>query len=76
MEVNDGTAAGQINMLRQFASQSDIVAVAVSPLDANNQAVADEMRQLQKHGVQIITLDGDLDRKTLSRRPQVLSRHR
>ncbi|HEX4144071.1 MAG TPA: substrate-binding domain-containing protein [Pirellulales bacterium] len=63
MEMNDGTAAGQISKLRQFASQSDIVAVAVSPLDANNQAVADAMRQLKERGVYVITLDGDLDRK-------------
>jgi ribose transport system substrate-binding protein len=62
MEMNDGTTAGQISKLRQFGSQSDIVAVAVSPLDANNQAVADEMRKLQERGIHVITLDGDLDR--------------
>ena len=50
MEVNDGTAQGQINALRQLASQSDMVAVAVSPLDASNQAVADEMRELAEEG--------------------------
>lgn len=75
MEVNDGTAGGQIDKLRQFGSQSDIVAVAVSPLDANNQAVADEMRELQKRGVHVITLDGDLDRDSFRDAP-VLSRHR
>jgi ribose transport system substrate-binding protein len=63
MEMNDGTAGGQIRKLQQFSSQSDIVAVAVSPVDANNQAVADEMQQLQGRGVHVITLDGDLDRK-------------
>ncbi len=72
MEVNDGTAQGQINMLRQFGSQSDIVAVAVSPLDANNQAVVDEMQKLQKRGVHVITLDGDLD-QGLFRESPVLS---
>src|SRR5688500_5002723 len=30
MEVNDGTPKGQIDKLRQFGSQSDILAVAVS----------------------------------------------
>src|SRR5947209_5073607 len=30
VEVNDGSDAGQINKLRQFASQSDIVGVGVS----------------------------------------------
>ncbi len=47
MEVNDGTPAGQISKLRQFANQADIAAVAVSALDSNNVAVADEMRNLQ-----------------------------
>jgi ribose transport system substrate-binding protein len=63
MEMNDGTAEGQLAKLRQFGTQPDIVAVAVSPLVANNQAVADEMRELQKRGVQVIALDGDLDRE-------------
>jgi ribose transport system substrate-binding protein len=65
MEVNDGTPDGQIGKLRQFASQSDIAAVAVSALDANNVAVADEMRNLQSRGIHVITLDGDVDRATL-----------
>jgi ribose transport system substrate-binding protein len=63
MEMNDNGAGGQIAKLKQFGSQTDIVAVAVSPADANNQAIADEMRELQKHGVHVITLDGDLDRE-------------
>ncbi|HTU26746.1 MAG TPA: substrate-binding domain-containing protein, partial [Pirellulales bacterium] len=63
MEMNDNGAGGQIAKLQQFGTQSDIVAVAVSPADAKNQAIADEMRELQKHGVHVITLDGDLDRK-------------
>ena len=65
MEVNDGTPQGQLDKLRQFASQSDIAAVGVSALDANNVAIADEMRKLQKKGVKIVTIDSDVDRKTL-----------
>lgn len=65
MEVNDGTPAGQIGKLRQFASQSDVVAVAVSALDAGNVAVAEEMRKLQSKGVHVIALDGDVDRAKL-----------
>ena len=47
MEVNDGTPQGQINKLRQFATQSDIAGVAVSAIDADNVAIADEMRKLK-----------------------------
>ena len=65
MEVNDGTPQGQLDKLRQFASQSDIAAVGVSALDASNVAIADEMRKLQKKGVKVITIDSDVNRKTL-----------
>ena len=62
LEVNDGTPQGQIDKLRQFASQSDIVAVGVSAADAGNEAVAEELRNLKKKGVQVITVDSDIDR--------------
>ena len=64
MEVNDGSPQGQINKLRQFGSQSDVAAVMVSPLDADNVAVADEMRKLGDKGVKIICVDADLNRET------------
>lgn len=63
MEVNDGSPEGQISKLRQFASQSDSVAVAVSALDANNAAVAAEMEDLQDKGVQVIAIDADVSRE-------------
>lgn len=63
MEVNDGTPQGQIDKLRQYGSQSDIAAVGVSAIDASNAAVADEMRNLQKKGIAVITIDSDLDRE-------------
>jgi ribose transport system substrate-binding protein len=65
MEVNDGTPKGQIDKLRQFGTQSDIVAVAVSALDADNRAIADEMRKLRKKGVKVICTDADVNRTTL-----------
>ncbi len=65
MEVNDGTPAGQLDFLRQFASQSDIVAVGISATDANNVAIADEMRKLQEKGVKVITIDSDVDRNKM-----------
>ncbi len=63
MESNDATTAGQIDKLRQFASQSDIAAVAVSAVDATNAAIADEMRTLRQKGVHVIALDNDINRQ-------------
>src|SRR5207248_480739 len=34
LEVNDGTPQGQLNKLRQFASQSDVAAIGISAIDA------------------------------------------
>lgn len=65
MEVNDGTPKGQIDKLRQFSSQADIVGVAISALDADNVAVADEMRKLRQKGVHVITVDADVNRARL-----------
>jgi len=62
---NDGTPQGQLEKLRQFANQVDIAAIGVSAIDANNVAIADEMRKLQQHGVKVVTIDSDLDRDKL-----------
>jgi ribose transport system substrate-binding protein len=62
LEINDGTLQGQISKLRQFASQPDIAAVAVSPIDATNAAIADELRKLKERGIKVITADGEIDR--------------
>jgi ribose transport system substrate-binding protein len=66
LEVNDSTPQGQIDKLRQFASQSDIVAVGISPCDAGNAAVADLLRQLKNKGMHIITVDSDIDREKMA----------
>jgi ribose transport system substrate-binding protein len=66
MEVNDGTPQGQIDKLRQFGSQSDVVAIGVSVIDEKNVAVADEMRKLRQQGVQVITIDSDVNRELFS----------
>jgi ribose transport system substrate-binding protein len=62
LEVNDGTPQGQLDKLRQFASQRDVAAVGVSAIDAANAAIADQMRQLKQKGVHVITIDSDVDR--------------
>lgn len=62
LDVNDGTPQGQLSKLQQYGTQSDIAAIGVSAIDANNVAVADELRSLQKKGVKVLTIDSDLDR--------------
>lgn len=62
-DVNNGTAEGQIEKLRQYATQDDIAGVAISVIQADNLAIIEEMRKLQKKGVKIITVDGDVNRK-------------
>jgi ribose transport system substrate-binding protein len=62
VENNDGTPQGQIDKLKQFAGQSDIVALGISACDAGNEAVAEELRKLKAKGIQIITIDSDIDR--------------
>jgi ribose transport system substrate-binding protein len=61
-DVNNGTAEGQIEKLRQYATQDDIAGVAISVIQADNLAIIEEMRNLQKKGIKVITVDGDVNR--------------
>ena len=63
MDTNDGTDQGQIEKLRQYGTQSDIVAVIISPTSASNPAVADELKNLKSKGIIIGCFDSDLDEK-------------
>lgn len=62
-DVNNSTIEGQIEKLRQYATQDDIVGLAISVIQADNLALVDEMRKLQKKGVKVITVDSDVERK-------------
>jgi ribose transport system substrate-binding protein len=62
-DSNNTRAKGQIEKLRQYATQSDIVAVAISPMEADNPSIVAEMRKLQKQGVKVITVDADINRE-------------
>ncbi len=62
-QSNDGTAQGQITKLRQFGTESDIAAVAISVIQADNEAIVNELKKLQAKGIKIITVDGDVNRK-------------
>jgi ribose transport system substrate-binding protein len=63
MEVNNGKPQGQIDKLRQFASQGDVAAVAISVIQADNAAIIEEMKNLQAKGIKIITVDADVNRE-------------
>jgi ribose transport system substrate-binding protein len=60
MEVPDGTLKGQIDKLRQLASQKDVVGIALSAISADNPSIAAELDSLNKRGVKVITVDGDV----------------
>ena len=66
MEVNDGTPRGQIDRLRQYATQADIAAVGISVTDAANVAIADEMKNLRAKGIHVVAIDADVDRDKLA----------
>jgi ribose transport system substrate-binding protein len=66
LDVNDGTPNGQLQRLQQYGTQNDIAAIGVSAIDANNVAVAHELRSLQKKGIKVLTIDSDLDRAQFS----------
>jgi len=64
MEKNNATAQGQIEKLRQLASQSDVAGVAISVIQAENAAIVEEMKNLAAKGVKVITVDSDVNRST------------
>ncbi len=59
----DFTAKKQIDMLKQYALAPDVVAVGISVYDPESRNLAEEMRSLQKKGVKVVTIDGDIDRE-------------
>jgi ribose transport system substrate-binding protein len=62
MEINDGTLEGQIQKLRQFSTQSDVIGVGISVLDPNNPQLIEEMRKLRAKGIPVLCFDSDVDR--------------
>jgi ribose transport system substrate-binding protein len=60
MDNNDGTGKGQVDKLKQYATRDDVVAIGISPIDAKNEAMADQLKKLREKGVIIICFDSDL----------------
>jgi ribose transport system substrate-binding protein len=63
MDKANFTAEGQIDKLRQYATEPDIVGVAISVFQADNKTLADELRKLQAAGKKVITVDSDVNRE-------------
>lgn len=66
MDVNDASAQGQLSKLQQYGTQSDIAGVGISAVDADNVAIADQLKTLQSKGIKVITIDSDLNREKFS----------
>src|SRR5262245_44069018 len=63
MDKANFTAEGQIDKLRQYAMEPDIVGVAISVFQADNKTLTDELRKLQAAGKKVITVDSDVNRE-------------
>ena len=63
-DVNNASAEGQIERLRQYATQDDVAGIAISVIQADNQSIVKEMKKLQAKGVKVIPVDGDVNRST------------
>ena len=57
---NDGKVQHQIEKLKSYANSTDVVGVAVSVLNAENQAIAEELKNLQDKGIHVVTIDSDV----------------
>jgi len=61
LDKGDFSDEAQISKLSQYATQSDIAAVAISPVDPENRGIADAMRELRDKGVHVLCIDSDMD---------------
>lgn len=64
LDKGDFSEEAQINKLNQYATQTDIAAVAISSVDSKNKGIADAMKALRNKGVKVITIDSDMDDKS------------
>lgn len=62
VEQNTKGVQGQIQRLREWAGAADIAGVAVCVMDPDNTALIDAMKSLKDSGVQVISIDSDVNR--------------
>ncbi len=60
MKRNDGSVEGQIRLLEEALSASDVKGVAVSVVEPQAAGIIDAMRKLKEAGKAIITVDSDV----------------
>jgi ribose transport system substrate-binding protein len=60
MKRNDGSVGGQIRLLEEALSSSDVQGVAVSVLEPDASGIVRAMRKLKDSGKKIITIDSDI----------------
>jgi len=63
MDTNDGKVTSQLEKIRQYGTQRDIAGIAISSIEASNPTVAEELKNLKKKGIAVVTIDSDLDRE-------------
>lgn len=59
----DFTDKGQVDKIKQYGLQKDLVAFGISVYNPDSPSVANELKALQKRGVKVITIDGDMNRE-------------
>jgi ribose transport system substrate-binding protein len=60
-QKGNGKLEGQIERLRQYASEADVAGVAISVINAENKGIAVELEKLRDNGVHVITVDSDIN---------------
>lgn len=53
----------QLNSLDQYLQDENVVALGISVFNPDNPNIAEKMKQLRERGVQVVTLDGDVNRE-------------
>ncbi len=61
LDKGDFSEEAQINKLNQYATQSDIAAVAISSVDAKNRGISEAMKALRANGIHVVTIDSDME---------------
>ncbi len=60
MKRNEGSTEGQIRLLEEALSTSDVKGVAISVVEADAPGIADAIRKIKEAGKAIITIDSDI----------------
>lgn len=59
----DFTDKGQVDKIKQYALQKELVAFGISVFNPDSPAVAKELQALQDRGIKVVTIDGDVNRE-------------